>query len=350
MTTLKSILIGQHVASSARTATFSGSSSNVPDDPIMSSYLLTCLLMNHQGKYFQVWRMQEAGSCTARFPMEDSLLNSHSSKEESSSGVCVPSSTGIYWGISCITIGEWANLFSLQRVLSTPQQQHMWMHSLPFTQCCARPPFPGLLSATLPYTQWLFWLLASVGGRQESKAASQNDLHSHKQLFHFPSLWNKGKGCVFLPARQQAAWQRQPLRLSRLASCCSSLAGVMLLPLVQVWVCLGRKGKGAVLPSMLCGTAHTVHEAQLQPPSPSFNIPAAVQSNTQPHKGNFSTCSEDFYAIKWKFTLDTAAVGKYTFFFFYLYIHISLLMHRSDKSVWYCWLAPCMRCQLKLVV
>lgn len=50
--------------------------------------------------------MQEAGSCTARFPMEDSLLNGYSSKEESSSGVCVPSSIGIYWGISCITIGE----------------------------------------------------------------------------------------------------------------------------------------------------------------------------------------------------------------------------------------------------
>lgn len=274
MTTLKSILIGQHVASSARTATFSGSSSNVPGDPIMSSYLLMCLLMNHQGKYFQVWRMQESGSCTARFPMEDSLLNSSSSKEESISGVCVPSSIGIYWGISCITIGEWANRFSLQRVPSTPQQQHMWMHSLPFTQRCARPPFPGLLSAILPYTQWLFWLLASVGGRQESKAASQNDLHSHKQLFHFPSPWQKGKD--FLPERQQAAWQRQPLWLSCLASCCSSLAVVMLLPLVQIWVCLGRKGKGAVLPSMLCGTAHTELCTKLScshPPHPSTSQP-----------------------------------------------------------------------------
>lgn len=74
MTTWKSILIGQRVASSARTALFWASSSNVPDDPIMSCFLLARLLMNHQGKHFQAWRMQKSGSCTARrFPLEDSF-------------------------------------------------------------------------------------------------------------------------------------------------------------------------------------------------------------------------------------------------------------------------------------
>lgn len=62
-------------------------SSSVPHDPIMSCFLLACLLMNHQGKHFPARRMQEAGSGTARrLPLEDSLLSSHGRKE----GAAVP--------------------------------------------------------------------------------------------------------------------------------------------------------------------------------------------------------------------------------------------------------------------
>lgn len=74
-------------------------SSSVPHDPIMSGFLLACLLMKHQGKHFPARRMQEAGSGTARrLPLEDSLL---SRKEESSSALCMSASPGIYWGITC---------------------------------------------------------------------------------------------------------------------------------------------------------------------------------------------------------------------------------------------------------
>lgn len=48
--------------------------------------------------------MQESGSCTVRrLPLEDSLLSSHGRKEECSSAMCMSASTGIYWGITCIT-------------------------------------------------------------------------------------------------------------------------------------------------------------------------------------------------------------------------------------------------------
>lgn len=72
------------------------------DDPIMSCFLLVCLLTNHQGKHFPARRMQESGSCTARrLPLEDSLRSSYGRKEECSSGMCMSAFTGIYWGITC---------------------------------------------------------------------------------------------------------------------------------------------------------------------------------------------------------------------------------------------------------
>lgn len=111
MTTWKSILIGQHVVSSTQTAPFGARSSNVPDDPIMSCFLLVHLLMNCQGKHFQAWRMQESGSCTARlFPLEDSLTNSYSRQEEGISGICMSLSTGIYRGVTCGTAEDWTSL------------------------------------------------------------------------------------------------------------------------------------------------------------------------------------------------------------------------------------------------
>lgn len=113
MTTWKSILIGQHGAPATPTATFWASSSNVPDDPIMSRFLLVRLLMNHQGKHFQGWRMQGAGSCTARLAVEDSA--ERDSGKERGSGTRTASATGIYWGITCIITEGWNNLIFVCR-------------------------------------------------------------------------------------------------------------------------------------------------------------------------------------------------------------------------------------------
>lgn len=78
--------------------------------------LLSFSMRLDEGKHFQTWRMQESGSCTARrFPMEDSLLNSYSRKEECISGICTPSSIGISWGITCITAEDWTNLIFICR-------------------------------------------------------------------------------------------------------------------------------------------------------------------------------------------------------------------------------------------
>lgn len=47
--------------------------------------------------------------------------------------------------------------FCLQRVPSTPLQQHTWMHSKPFILNCTRPAFPGLWSLYhCVLTGWLF--------------------------------------------------------------------------------------------------------------------------------------------------------------------------------------------------
>lgn len=43
------------------------------------------------------------------------LLNSYSRKEECINGICMSSSTGIYWGIICITTEDWTNLIFVCR-------------------------------------------------------------------------------------------------------------------------------------------------------------------------------------------------------------------------------------------
>lgn len=151
MTTWKSILIGQHVASSTQTAPLRAGSSSVPDDPIMSCFLLVRLLMNHQGKHFPAWRMQESGSCTARrLPLEDSLLSSYGRKEECSRGTCMSASTGIYWGITCITSEGWTNLIFICRGDRVLRCSNIWEkhsnHLFPLHQTCrSRTPVPLLL-------------------------------------------------------------------------------------------------------------------------------------------------------------------------------------------------------------
>lgn len=147
MTTWKSILIGQHVASSTQTAPLRAGSSSVPDDPIMSCFLLVRLLMNHQGKHFPAWRMQESGSCTARrLLLEDSLLSSYGRKEECSRGTCMSASTGIYWGITCITSEGWTNLIFICRGDRVLRCSNIWESIQTIYSHCTRPAVPGLLS------------------------------------------------------------------------------------------------------------------------------------------------------------------------------------------------------------
>lgn len=301
MTTWKSILIGQHVASSTQNATFWASSSNVPDDPIMSCFLLVRLLMNHQGKHFQAWRMQKSGSCAARrIPMEDSLLYSYGRKEESISGICMSSTIGIYWGITCITTADWTDLIFVCRgcrglhcsnIRECIQNHLFWTAP----DCFSRTPV-----ITPPCTRRVIVLVAhfSKRQRQESKAVSQNDLQATSSSCIFPPHERQS----FLADRQPSACERQVLRSSCLVSpklLRFSSNRATRSPVTQMRVRLGRKGEEAALPLMLCGAAHTVlWEAQAQPSSPSSNIPATVPSIIQPWKTNFSTCSEEFHQRK----------------------------------------------------
>lgn len=81
--------------------------------PHYVSLSLVRLLMNHQGKHSQGWRMQGAGSCTARLVVEDSA--ERDSGKERGSGTRTASATGIYWGITCIITEGWNNLIFVCR-------------------------------------------------------------------------------------------------------------------------------------------------------------------------------------------------------------------------------------------
>lgn len=128
------------------------------------------LLINHQGKHFQAWRMQAAGSCTARrFPLEDSLLNSYSRKE-CISGICMLAAAGIYYNLHY----NWRlnqSHFCLRRMPRTPLQQYMWMCSKPFILNCVRPPGPLSLYRCV-LTGWVLVAHCSTRQREENKAVS----------------------------------------------------------------------------------------------------------------------------------------------------------------------------------
>lgn len=209
MTTWKSILIGQHVASSTQTAPLRAGSSSVPDDPIMSCFLLVHLLMIHQGKHFPAWRMQESGSCTARrLPLEDSLLSSYGRKEECSRGTCMSASTEIYWGITCITSEDWTNLIFICRGDWVLHCSNIWESIQTIYSHCTRPAVPGLLSL-------LLGTVGAIASAPHFSKSSDREVKLHipkRSVIHnssscFPPLERQS----FLPDKQPSACERQAL-------------------------------------------------------------------------------------------------------------------------------------------
>lgn len=165
-------------------------SSSVPHDPIMSGFLLACLLMKHQGKHFPARRMQEAGSGTARrLPLEDSLL---SRKEESSSALCMSASPGIYWGITCTASEDWTNLIFVCRGDWVLGCSSTWESFHTIYSHCSRAAVPGLLSLLLGAAP------APHFSKREAKLhiPKGSVIHNSSSL---PSLWE-----AELPSRSAA--------------------------------------------------------------------------------------------------------------------------------------------------
>lgn len=102
------------------------------------------------------------------------------------------------------------------------------------------------------------------------------------------------------------------------------------MPVMQLWVCLGRRGGSSALwcsavQHSLCG-----REAQLWPSSPPSNIPAAVPpiiSIIHPCTTDFLFCSKALHQRK--FTLEMAAIRMF-WFLTWPWLWFSFLMLRSD--------------------
>lgn len=151
MTTLKSSLIGQHVASSTRTAMFWGNSSNVPDDPIMSSFLLILLLMNIKENIFKSEECKSlAAALQGGFLWKTACWKVRAGRRNAQRHLHVTINRDLLGLHYNSRVNQ--SCSSLWRMPSTPQQQCVRMHSQPFIQNCSRAPCPGPLSATLLYS------------------------------------------------------------------------------------------------------------------------------------------------------------------------------------------------------
>lgn len=230
--------------------------------------------MNHQGKHFPAWRMQESGSCTARrLPLEDSLLSSYSRKEECSSGMCMSASTGIYWGITCITSEDWTNLIFVCRRDWVLSCSSIWESIQTIYSHCSRPAVPGLLSLCC-------WVLLAIASAPHFSKSRELKLHIPKRsVIHnssSPSLPVRGRASYQISSHQHVKGKHWLSCLESSKPPHSTSPGV---PQCQSCSCgfAWEGGEGVVLSLMICSAAPAVMEK-----STTAAIPSTLQLPSHP--------------------------------------------------------------------
>lgn len=92
-------------------------------------------------KNARVWQLHCKEASSGRQPAEQL-----GRKEECSRGTCMSASTGIYWGITCITSEGWTNLIFICRGDRVLRCSNIWESIQTIYSHCTRPAVPGLLS------------------------------------------------------------------------------------------------------------------------------------------------------------------------------------------------------------